>query len=394
MSAPDPTDALQAWADDRTPEPVDADTARRRAEVIAARADLLQQQRLRTRLHTRTALAAAAVLAIAAFVFLRPTAPLPPAVPVAGAPAAEEAPTVHADEAPIEIDLSDDRVLLAAGGSLRLPPSPPHAKRVELLRGSLVAEVHHREEGESFVVAAGEVEVRVVGTRFAVDRGDGVRVSVSEGVVEVSDGRGAWTVQAGGSLHWKRGRVEFTTPSVPAVPIVPAVIPTPSSPVETAPAPVAFDTGPLRDAVLSGELAEPIALLEARLNVAPTDREAYWLLASAYQRVPDADATLATWLRAADALSGAWGGRAQFEAAGLLQTQGRFADAVEQLDAMLASPDRPTSIEGEALTRRGRCLQSLGRHEDAHADWREVIRRFPGTTAATTAARLITEPGG
>ena len=283
MSAPDPTDALQAWAEDRTPEPVDADTARRRAEVIAARADLLQQQRLRTRLHTRTALAAAAVLAIAAFVFLRPTAPLPPAVPIAGAPAADEAPTVpadeaptvHADEAPIEIDLSDDRVLLAAGGSLRLPPSRPHAKRVELLRGSLVAEVHHREEGESFVVTAGEVEVRVVGTRFAVDRGDGVRVSVSEGVVEVSDGRGAWTVQAGGSLHWKEGRVELITPSVPAVPSVPEVIPTPSSPVEAAPAPVAFDTAPLRDAILSGELTEPIALLEARLNVASTDHEAY-----------------------------------------------------------------------------------------------------------------------
>lgn len=61
---------------------------------------------------------------------------------------------------------------------------------IHLIHGSAVFDVvkdHHR----PFVVKAGHVEVTAVGTRFGVDRDDGVRTTVEDGIVEVRarDGR-------------------------------------------------------------------------------------------------------------------------------------------------------------------------------------------------------------
>jgi len=88
-------------------------------------------------------------------------------------------------------------VTLGDGSSLRLEPRSrvevgdrtPSALKLVLAHGRIACDVPHR-EGRSFVVAAGGVEVRVVGTKFSVanEAGEGgtrVEVRVERGVVEV-----------------------------------------------------------------------------------------------------------------------------------------------------------------------------------------------------------------
>ncbi|HEY2516678.1 MAG TPA: FecR domain-containing protein, partial [Polyangiaceae bacterium] len=85
-----------------------------------------------------------------------------------------------------------------------------HGIDVVLDRGAVTCEVAPRRGRPAFVVDAGEVRVRVVGTRFTVERdGGGALVRVDHGVVEVSS-RGAVTTLHDGD-RW---------PSPPAAPAV------------------------------------------------------------------------------------------------------------------------------------------------------------------------------
>jgi TolA-binding protein len=56
--------------------------------------------------------------------------------------------------------------------------------------------------------------------------------------------------------------------------------------------------------------------------------------------------------------------------------------------------DTAGALEADARLRLGRSLLAVGREGDAHAEWSLVVRRFPGTTAAAAAARLLVQPGG
>ncbi|WP_394829143.1 FecR domain-containing protein [Pendulispora albinea] len=76
-----------------------------------------------------------------------------------------------------------------------------HGVLVVLERGKVDFEVTPRRERPPFVVQAGEARVRVTGTRFSVDRtGEGARVDVSSGMVEVSAHGQMANVHAG--EHW------------------------------------------------------------------------------------------------------------------------------------------------------------------------------------------------
>jgi transmembrane sensor len=103
-------------------------------------------------------------------------------------------------------------VTLTDGSSLRVEPRSrvevgdrkPSALKLVLARGRIACDVTHR-EGRSFVVSAGGVEVRVVGTRFSVAKeeaegGARVEVRVERGIVEVrSPGGEISRVEAGHS---------------------------------------------------------------------------------------------------------------------------------------------------------------------------------------------------
>ncbi len=108
-------------------------------------------------------------------------------------------------------------VTLVDGSSLKVEPRSrvevgdrtPSALKLVVARGRIACDVTHR-EGRSFVVAAGGVEVRVVGTRFSVaneeaEAGRRVEVRVERGVVEVRGaGPGAEVVRVEAGHSWSQ----------------------------------------------------------------------------------------------------------------------------------------------------------------------------------------------
>ncbi|MFC4313758.1 FecR family protein [Steroidobacter flavus] len=112
------------------------------------------------------------------------------------------------------------------------------ARRVNLVRGRAWFDVQH-DSSRPFFVRAGDVDVRVVGTAFAVERrGSAVVVTVERGKVAVADKklgtaaqlspgqqlvldgetiRGAENVSAETSLAWRRGLVVFDQASLATV---------------------------------------------------------------------------------------------------------------------------------------------------------------------------------
>ena len=108
-------------------------------------------------------------------------------------------------------------VTLVDGSSLKVEPRSrvevgdrtPSALKLVLARGRIACDVTHR-EGRSFVVAAGGVEVRVIGTRFTVaneeaEAGRRVEVRVERGTVEVRGaGPGADVVRVEAGHSWSQ----------------------------------------------------------------------------------------------------------------------------------------------------------------------------------------------
>jgi transmembrane sensor len=150
-----------------------------------------------------------------------------------------------------QLETADDAlaVSLVDGSSLKVEPRSrvevrnhtTSALKLVLARGRIACDVTHR-EGRSFVVAAGGVEVRVVGTRFSVaneaaEGGTRVEVRVERGVVEV---RGAGPdaeivrVEAGHSWLQVTKTEALAEPSSALEEAAPAIAPEPATQAETA----------------------------------------------------------------------------------------------------------------------------------------------------------------
>jgi transmembrane sensor len=141
------------------------------AAVIAAVERRTQRRRVRRR--NGAAAASLALLTLVGFLWFRPenAAPVAPALTASLAPAHQ----LLADGSQIELN-GDSEVRVDFSPALR---------RVVILRGEAHFEVAH-DEGRPFVVVAGAVTVRAVGTAFAVRLAPGdVRVLVTDGRVAV-----------------------------------------------------------------------------------------------------------------------------------------------------------------------------------------------------------------
>jgi hypothetical protein len=88
--------------------------------------------------------------------------------------------------------IDGSKVSLASRTELLVSGSQPSRVALSLMRGKVECDVTHR-AGRRFTVVAGDVEVRVVGTKFTVQTTSGdnprVEVSVLRGVVEVTSKR-------------------------------------------------------------------------------------------------------------------------------------------------------------------------------------------------------------
>jgi TolA-binding protein len=106
--------------------------------------------------------------------------------------------TVTAEAEARELKLHDgSQVSVAQESTVELLSESDSELRVALPSGSATFEVAKR-PSRKFIVQAGHVEVRVVGTRFTVHHdGDGVFVSVQRGIVEVADADAVVRLTAG-----------------------------------------------------------------------------------------------------------------------------------------------------------------------------------------------------
>ncbi|MEM6480386.1 MAG: FecR domain-containing protein [Pseudomonadota bacterium] len=105
---------------------------------------------------------------------------------------------------PVETELASGDGIALDARSLVADNTSDRIRRVDLLKGAAFFDVIS--DGRPFVVAAGSVEVEVLGTSFEVARSDdGALISVSEGVVRVRQNQRSWTVEAGEALNLTEG---------------------------------------------------------------------------------------------------------------------------------------------------------------------------------------------
>ncbi|HUQ04934.1 MAG TPA: FecR domain-containing protein [Kofleriaceae bacterium] len=112
---------------------------------------------------------------------------------------------VATHEAPTTVSFGDAEITVASQSTMVLAGTPNRGVDIVLEKGSATFAVAPREGRPPFVVHAGVVDIRVVGTRFTVARsGDAARVDVAHGEVEVVAHGRRELVLAGGS--WDSSR--------------------------------------------------------------------------------------------------------------------------------------------------------------------------------------------
>jgi hypothetical protein len=112
--------------------------------------------------------------------------------------------TISSEAEARSFELAEAQIELQPFASVTVAPAQPFEQRLTVTRGAVRFQVAH-DPMRRFVVTAGAVEVRDVGTGFTVARegtdGDIVRVAVTSGEVEVRVGsRAPYSLHAGESL--------------------------------------------------------------------------------------------------------------------------------------------------------------------------------------------------
>ena len=200
-------------------------------EITDARVERLWRgvaERLEPRPVRRVALVgvffSVALAAAGGFVWLGADPPASLAPRAASAIQADAKLQTAADE--LSVTLSDGSSLaLAKQSEVEVRGSKSPRVSLALGRGAVTCDVTHR-DGRSFHVLAGDVEVRVVGTKFTVET-DGselprVEVSVERGVVEVVSRRRPGVVaRVGAGQSW----IQSAEPAVSAQGASPRAVP-------------------------------------------------------------------------------------------------------------------------------------------------------------------------
>jgi hypothetical protein len=134
------------------------------------------------------------------------------------------------------VEFGESTVDVGPESSVRLVGDDARGILVVVDRGKVECEVTPRHGRPPFLVQAGSVEVKVVGTHFVVTRtGSSATVDVQHGRVEVSSGEGRWLVGAGS--HWPPADADADAdPTPPAGPAL-APAPTPALAPAYTPAP-------------------------------------------------------------------------------------------------------------------------------------------------------------
>jgi hypothetical protein len=115
------------------------------------------------------------------------------------------------------VEVGESTVEVGPQSAVRLSGDDAHGISVLLDTGRVECDVAPRRGRPPFLVEAGAVEVRVIGTHFVVTRaGDAVTVAVQRGRVEVISGQEHAFVDAGS--RWPPALAVQTSPAAVAVP--------------------------------------------------------------------------------------------------------------------------------------------------------------------------------
>lgn len=306
--------------------------------------------------------------------------------------------------AELESGAAESAVALSDGSHIDLAPetrlsvetSRGPEVRLQLRRGRARFEVAPRKRGR-FVVAVGDVEVTVVGTRFRVSkRAAEVEVEVEHGVVEVSQ-RGRLLKRLGAGEH-------LSAPIEPGPELSPLLTPVPAEQDPSAPGPSEEALDPSQADVFEPEEATE----EPPEEAPPADRaqrpgrptpkarvehhpeaKALFEEANVARRSGEVRAAAASYAALVrrfprDARSGL----AAFELGRLrMDSLNDAAGAVQALKAALARGPRASFAE-DALARLATAYDSLGQRADCERARQEYLRRYPdGVHKATLALR-------
>jgi hypothetical protein len=235
---------------------------------------------------------------------------------------------------------------------------------LDLDRGSVDCDVEPRAGRAPFRVAAGDVLVEVIGTRFTVSRrAAGVRVDVTRGKVKVRDPNGQYLVAAGET--WPASLAGSDVPEDAAVETE-AELEMPEMPVGTRKSAKRATTAPPRDPT-EAEYKQAVLLMNSDITAA---ERAFQTLAKGNGK--SARGAL-VWLSEIESDRG--------------RTDGALA--------FLAEYDRrfPTSSEAEEVAyRRVEVLAKAHRKAPLKAAAQQYLQRFPQGTYVDQVTRLLRRP--
>jgi TolA-binding protein len=301
--------------------------------------------------------------------------------------------TLRAGESPICLLIeSGVRACLSAGGELRVADAALAHRRLELLRGRLVASLEPQRTGMTFSVSARSALVTAVGTAFAVEvtEQEQVLVRVLHGTVSVRDGAASSAKQrllrAHQSLVLGVGAPSELAATQEEQDLALLRMDVESTPAaraaEAAPAPASSAgatstsgvTSPARPAPSASEPSSAADLLRQALELRgrgrfPEAAQVYGKLVAAHPGSQEARAALVSL------------GDLQ------LSRLNSAAAALRSFDSYLAGGDR--ALQQEAEYGRIRALRALGRAAEEQSAIERLLARYPsGVHADSMRARL------
>lgn len=323
---------------------------------------------------------------------------------------------------------SGDRLTITSGASFRIERAEPAERLIELDGGTMLFDVVPLERDERFLVVTPHVRVEVRGTVFSVEvEESSSRVRVFAGRVEVFEGSRRTTVDADQILVSSARQLASLEDDGPLGEIareaarrhdaraqhdpreLPIVVGEPTRAEVEVEAPVEEEeetarvvrTEPVRTEAEVAETLEEVAMVEEAPIAAPTVAEVRaWIANGEAQRALDhasaqsggnwkmleAEALRAmgrfeeavvAFRQAAGDLGGGQGATAAFNAAQVafrdLRDPRRAIDILDQENT--AAPGAP--LEERALALRVKALRSAGRIDEARAQARRYLDRFP-----------------